>query len=234
MLKSTLDGPPDNHDRFRPFTNGAGSFDVILKNVKATCDLVKIQIGGNYDQANYHRFVELLDILNNAGITSEKVYQIKFDPIFQHSQGGKKSHMGCETANEPWTITAEEHLRRDILNRGYGTPKPAPLGCMIENPDAFIVNYNGDLYKCPCFIGVKDYCVGHMDSGIKNYDRLYGLDIWKNNECLNCKYLPLCFGGCRHQTYMQTGKIDSVACQKDYLDASLETLVMQDITLRDT
>jgi uncharacterized protein len=59
--KVTLDGPRENHDRFRPFVSGKGSFDLIIANVKEVCDLTEIQVGGNYTRENYREFPRLLD-----------------------------------------------------------------------------------------------------------------------------------------------------------------------------
>jgi len=53
--------------------------------------------------------------------------------------------------------------------------------------------------------------------------------IWKNEECAQCAYLPLCFGGCRYMALLRDGKIDKPDCKKDYLDTSLEGLIKQDI-----
>lgn len=55
------------------------------------------------------------------------------------------------------------------------------------------------------------------------------LDAWKNDECLECAYLPLCFGGCRFFNKLNTGSIDGVDCRRAMLDASLETIVRQDL-----
>jgi uncharacterized protein len=234
-VKITLDGPPDNHNQFRPFKSGAGSFEILLENIQNTWDLTRIEIGGNYSEINYPRFVELLDLLAQSGLTPEKVSRVKFDPIFKPASktiAGRNPDLGCMSVNEPWIIEAEKLLRREILKRGYDTPKPTPLCCMIENPDSLVVNVDGKFYKCPCFIDLKEYCVGSLDAGISDYRKTYGLDVWKNPECLNCQYLPLCFGGCRHSTFVETGNIQGVSCQKAYLDAALENLVVQDLTLR--
>ena len=48
--KVTVDGPKEVHDAFRPFKSGAGSFDVIVRNISDVCDRIRIQIGGNYTQ----------------------------------------------------------------------------------------------------------------------------------------------------------------------------------------
>lgn len=46
--KLTLDGPQDIHDQQRPFVSGKGSFELIVANIKATADLLSLQVGGNY------------------------------------------------------------------------------------------------------------------------------------------------------------------------------------------
>ena len=234
-IKTTIDGPPDIHNKSRPFISGAGSFDVVLKNIKACADFVDIEVGGNYDADNYPEFVGLLDILESAGLGPDRLYAVKFDPIFQHTEDRalqKKSRMGCQSYDEPWILEADRLLRKEILKRGYHTGKPGPLCCMIENPDSLVINNNGDFFKCPCFVGVPEYCVGNLENGMADYKNQYGLGVWKNRKCLECVYLPLCFGGCRHMTYMQTGRIDGVSCMKDYLDNALELLVKQDLTFR--
>jgi len=58
------------------------------------------------------------------------------------------------------------------------------------------------------------------------------LDVWKNHECLECAYLPLCFGGCRFFTKLKTDSIDGIDCGSAMLDASLETIVRQDLGSR--
>ena len=234
-IKITLDGPPEIHDRYRPFKSGKGSFDVIINNIKATWDLAKIGIGGNFDRNSYRKFPQLLDRLEKEGLTPDKISAVKFDPIANRPEGDLSPtdyKDGCMSINEPWLVEAGAHLRKTILKRGYNTLKPKPLFCLIENRDGFVVNYDGAIYKCPAFIGQKGYAVGDLQTGVEDYSDIYKLDLWKNEKCSECEYLPLCYGGCRYMTYLRNGNIDELDCQKDYLDATLETLIKQDIQYR--
>lgn len=234
-VKITLDGPPETHDRYRPFKTGSGSFAAIIRNIKETWDLAEIAIGGNFDRTTYSKFPALFGALDEADLTPEKISAIKFDPISSIPEANLSPtdyKKGCMSNWEPWLHEAGNYLREHILKRGYYTPKPQPLFCSIENRDAFVVNYDGDIYKCPAFIGQRDYVVGNLKTGICDYTETYRLDTWKNEDCRECEYLPLCFGGCRYMTFVRNGKIDEVDCQKAYLDANLETLIDQDITYR--
>jgi uncharacterized protein len=234
-VKITLDGPAEIHNTQRPFMSGAGSFRAIINNIKATCDLVKVGIGGNFTEHNYERFSLLLDYLEAEGLTPDKISSVKFDAIVNRPKNYRSPieyTSGCVSTKEPWLLRAEAFLREEILKRGYHTPKPTPLACMIETTDAYVVNYDGVIYKCPAFIGNKDFAAGDVERGVSDYSEALKLGIYKNPECAACVYLPLCFGGCRYMAYVRDGNIDELDCKKEYFDASLETLLKQDIRYR--
>jgi uncharacterized protein len=58
-----------------------------------------------------------------------------------------------------------------------------------------------------------------IGAGVQDYGQTYNLDVWKTDECLDCAYLPLCFGGCRFLRRLRTGAIDGVDCRKAIYDA---------------
>jgi uncharacterized protein len=229
--KITLDGPRDNHDRFRPFVSGKGSFDLIVANVKEVCERIDIQIGGNYTRENYREFPLLLDFMLQVGITPERISLVKFDPVTK--SGGEfalpEFIEGCASTDEPWLMEASLYLREEILRRGFHAPRVGPATCMIESCNDLMVNWDGTLFKCPAFLGWKDMSIGSLQSGISNYTESHNMEVWKKEECLDCAYLPLCFGGCRFLKLLRSGRIDDVDCRKIYLDGTLEELVRQDL-----
>ena len=230
-VKITLDGPADVHDRTRPFKSGAGSFNQIIANIQQTWDLAAITIGGNYEKHTYRRFIPLLDHLLAADLTPDRISGIKFDPVMQ--QAGTKFalpdyHGGCNSLNEPWLIEAEALLREEILKRGYRTQKVRPITCMVDVRDTYLVNFDGLIYKCPGLVGNEEFSVGRLDDGLCDAGDNYCLNYWKNEQCSDCSYLPICFGGCRYMSFIRNGRIGALDCRKEYLDAALETLVKQD------
>jgi uncharacterized protein len=234
-VQITLDGPAENHNKYRPFKSGANSFDVIIKNIKETWDLVNVNIVGNYDKANYEEYPLLLDYLQDAGLPPEKIGGLKFSPVMNRPEGDTSPvdyNEGCMSINEPWLLSAQAFLREGILSRGYHTPKVAHTICAIENRGSYVVNYDGAIYKCPAFIGKQGFAVGDVVTGVSDYSNSYRLGIWKNEECAECVYLPLCFGGCRYMSFIRDGSLDKLDCKKSYLDASLETMVKQDVKYR--
>ena len=229
--KVTLDGPKEVHDAFRPFRNGSGSFDAILRNVEEVSGLIRIQIGGNFTQDNYRQFPRLLDLLAERGLGPERIAAVKFDPVVHESSEFALPDFrdGCDSLDEPWVAEAAVLLREEVLKRGYQTPKIMPSPCMMEYDGSFVVNYDSVLYKCPGLIGRQDCRAGDVLSGPGECRLTHGLDDWKNDDCLACAYLPLCFGGCKYLKLVREGTMRGVNCQKTYLDRVLAELVAQDI-----
>lgn len=233
-VKITLDGPKDIHDQQRPYASGNGSFDAIIDNIKATHDLVKIQLGGNFTRNNYRRFPELLDQLLEAGITPDKLGQVAFNPITPKCDGSMAGDFSatCSCTSEPWLVDATLYLREEILKRGFQTPKPLPSGCMVEFSNDLVVAHDGGLYKCPAFMGDVGLRIGSLATGIEDYTESHNLNVWKTEECLECKYLPFCYGGCRYLRRLRTGAIDGVDCRKEFLDGVMSEFIRQDLSLR--
>lgn len=232
--KITLDGPRDTHDRSRPFVNGKGSFDTIVGNIREICDIIGVQVGGNFTRENYREFPRLLDYLTQAGITPEKLRAVQFNQVTGRvgALGIPDYTSACNCSDEEWLYEATLYLRDEVLRRGYHTPKPGPAGCMVEFQHDLVVNIDGAIYKCPAFVGRDGFAVGDLRRGIASAGEAYNMDVWKKPECLECAYLPLCFGGCRFLKFLRSGNIDDVDCWKSFLDATLEGCILQDLRYR--
>ncbi len=227
----TLDGPRDIHDGQRPYLSGKGSFDTIVANIKAVHDLVRIELGGNFTRENYRRFPELLDYLLQEGLSPEKLGTVQFFPVTPKSGKGASidSGSGCLSSSEPWLLEAVPFLREEIVRRGFKTAKPTMAACVVEFEHDLVINYDGSLYKCPAFMGWPELAVGTLSAGISDYSASHNLTLWHNDECLDCSYLPLCFGGCRLNPLLKNGAINEVDCRREFFDATLEQIVLQDL-----
>jgi len=227
--KFTLDGPRSVHDGERPYTSGAGSFDVILENIRAIWDIVPIQLGGNFRQENYRAFPELLDYLVSRGITGEKLAQVHFTPVTPKA-GCSEYGSECASSDEPWLVEAMLFLREAILAKGFSTPKLGVSACVIEFKNNMVVNWEGSLYKCPAFMGWQGLSIGSLSQGVTDYADSHCLGHWQKDECLDCAYLPLCFGGCRFLSLLNGKKLSEVDCRRNFLDASLESYLLQNLS----
>ena len=229
-VRVTLDGPKEVHDRSRPFKGGVGSFDAVLKNLQSVKDAVTLNVGGNYTRGNYTEFPRLLDTLIESGLGPDRIASILFSPVFnEECRFMPDYHDGCCDMSEPWIAEASLFLRREIVSRGFHTPAVEPAVCMIERRDHLVVNWDSGLYKCTGLIGRTEYQVGTLSTGLICHSVSHNLGNWKNEICLSCCYLPLCFGGCRYFRLLRTGSMQGVECKKEFFDQALPELVLQDM-----
>ena len=230
-VRITIDGPPEIHNYFRPFKNGKGSFDAIIRNIKEILDIIRIEIGGNYSLETYKRFPELLDILIDEGITPDRVDSVRFEPIIKQRRGSSIYGIGCTSINEDWVSETGLFLREEILKKGFRTRKIEHKFCLINNPRGFVINVDGSIYKCPGFIGIERYRIGDVFNGIKEVSP-YRPEIWKNERCESCVYLPLCYGGCRYMSYIREGDADQLDCHKPFFEKNLYKFLLQDLRFK--
>ncbi len=230
-VRMTLDGPREIHDRQRPFTSGRGSFGTIVANLKEIYDLVAVQITGNFGQDNWREFPRLLDHLLADGIRPEMLDLVQFSPIMPKSgDDAVPHHMGhCATGSEPWLLEAGPFLREETLRRGFPARKISMSACVVDFDNDLIVNWDGSFYKCPMFMGYPELSVGTLEDGMADYGVTHAIGSrWQTDECLECPYLPICFGGCRFLALQRGGSIRDLDCRRDYFDTLLESFVLQE------
>ncbi|MHB8987724.1 MAG: geopeptide radical SAM maturase [Desulfobulbia bacterium] len=234
--KITIDGPADNHDRFRPFKDGQGSWTAIIANLKACRGLCAITLSGNYTLENHATFSSLLDTLAAAGFATTDFDSVQFFPVMQVNDRFANPEFtgGCCSNDEPWVHATSLMLREAIMQRGYNFPKLQPATCMVDIDDAFTVDHDGAIYKCVTLIGHPEFACGDIWHGMaQGWQEKYCADHWQGKEqCRECEYLPLCFGGCRYMAFQREGSMAGVDCQKNFLDATLEQMLMQDLKYR--
>ena len=234
--KITIDGPAGNHDRFRPFKGGQGSWAAIVANLTACRGLCAITLSGNYTLENHTAFPSLLDALAEDDFAATSFDSVQFFPVMQVNDrfANPEFTAGCCSNDEPWVHAASLMLREAIMQRGYNFPKLQPATCMVDIDEAFTVDHDGAIYKCVTLIGHPEFACGDIWKGMnQGWQEKYCADHWQGNEqCWECVYLPLCFGGCRFMAFQREGSMAGVDCQKDFLDATLEKMLMQDLKYR--
>lgn len=233
--KVTIDGPAANHNYFRPFKGGNGSFDVIVKNLKEACQVVEIGLGANYTEDNYKDYPALLDCLTEQGVGPDRLERVLFNIVMKITDEFSQPEFtgGCASVNEPWVVDASLFLRQEAMRRGFYVPQIRPEVCMICAEDGLAIGHNGDIYKCLPLVGREGFKVGDVWQGVGDYGKTHFLDHWRKEEkCRKCVYLPMCYGGCRYMEYQRSGSMAKVDCQKGYFDAALEKMILQEVKYR--
>lgn len=230
-VRITLDGPPDIHNLRRPFRSGAGSFDLILNNLKSMAKIgcFGIGISINIDEQNVERIEELLEILDQSGLREE--VEILLEPVMPHQ--AKVAHpRACEKSNklerQADASSNDTLLGRalgQVIERGFATPLCPGLckPCNFVQSNSFIIDWSGQLFRCSFTMLEPQMSVGSTTCGItqRNEDLLSVRS--SVNYCLenNCAYLPLCGGGCRYQAWCDSADFGAKSCPLELLDEAL-------------
>ncbi len=222
-LQVTLDGPPDVHDRRRSFKNGAGTFGVIIHNLKRVFKetLAQVTVLVNFDNQNYKAIPELLDILGTEGIADH--VELAFNPVFQTPFN--QAHCSRYTLVDDDTYQVWRWLNQTATQKGLKCDSTRIFNkgpCSFHRKGNLFFDPQGSIYKCIGVVGVDELCVGSVreepSKVIERIEEQMSILPWDNPECLDCPYLPLCLGGCRFHSYVDSGDFHRPFCHKKLIE----------------
>jgi len=209
LLKVSLDGPAEIHDRTRPMPSGRGSHDVILKaleRVKGTGLANRTTLRATYCSASLEIsriFSYLLDAgfksveIEPANLPADNEFAIRREhlPVLR-KEYGKIANLYLDKLRdgEQLVFGSFESILRRLAN---GRPKlnecRAAEGSLTVSPD-------GSIYPCFELDGCDEHRVGDVFQGVKTGTR----DVWLDTcyvdskiHCRDCWARYLCGGGCR-------------------------------------
>ena len=213
----TLDGPKEIHDHRRMYSNGKGSFDAIIENIKQAHDLVKINIRVNVDHQNSRSASELLEILESNDLKNKVT--VHFAPVLPYTENCASIARECFTKEDFSEI--EIPLLAESLERGFYVdkstvlPRARTVSCGAVSIGAFGIDAKGHIHKCWNCVGDERETLGSIltkdkeresDSddvilstslfGKDNISKWLAFDPFEIDKCRNCAMLPSCVGGC--------------------------------------
>lgn len=198
-IQVTIDGPKDIHDSRRSLTNGDGSFDRIVKNIKSIdSKAIELHVRVNIDKTNFWTFKQVAELFEDrenvfcyaAPVTIEETQsedQVK--SCYSHSEH-------CDMWLNLFKAGAVQEDLDSLLSDNLAM-------CSAEDLYSVVIDSEGFLYKCIDQAGSKDHAFGHIINekidrpGWKS--RYIGRDVLNEPECCDCAFVPLCQGGCYTQ-----------------------------------
>lgn len=207
-IQITLDGNAQTHNARRPLVGGQGTFDTIIKNIKETHHFfANMSVRINVDRENQEVYKEVLDSLD---ITADNVKR-NITPYVAWVENANNIGYG----NDDTVISLEEYAceKMDFDDTLVSRGQPVnPRGlfvkrkssyCGADRDNVFVIDSDGRVYHCWADLGNEERSNGSIiDLVNNNYTKgPFGLgyimyDATLDPECVDCKVLPLCMGGC--------------------------------------
>ncbi len=211
QVQITLDGDKITHDCRRVDKGGGGSFDLILKNIRASIGILPISIRINIDKSNAFIANQLVEHFIDQTWYNDT--QIKF--YLGHVRIFSLSELHRESVLSPEEFHQANEIFKTTIRAAHEFPTPNG-GCVATNINGFVIGPNGDLWKCWTTIGKKEEAFGNVSDYFSPNGHFleYMGESWENDEeCLECKALPICMGGCSDvRIHRNKGMIDHKDC----------------------
>lgn len=194
-LQITLDGNQYWHDKKRALLNGNGTYNKIIKNIKDNIEnLPRINIRVNIDKENKDVFYEVASEIRSIR-EDINIYLAKIDN-------------NNSTYNDDLCINNFEYLECLIKNNNYS--EKSQINTLLENTKiiycnaqmfySIAIDNKGYMYKCLTDVGYSNRSFGNINNinnlNIVKFSEYFELDPFNDINCKECKYLPLCLGGC--------------------------------------
>jgi uncharacterized protein len=226
-VKVTLDGDKETHDQVRVYRDGRPTFDTIFSNLMAAADHIPIRVGGNFRAGQADSYQRLLERMTTAGVIS-KLEGVRFKPVVDTSRAPNGTCTGCSHA-DPRETQALVQINRAVEKHWPGAGERQSLDdmlgpCELHWNNSYVIDPEGDLYKCPAVAGRKEMAVGSVHTGrTREVAPLLEFRPWE--QCGDCAYMPVCVGGCLGGAYLKTGRLDQVFCQKEAFEVTFREAI---------
>jgi uncharacterized protein len=205
-----VDGPPETHDELRVLRNGKGTFKRLFQNINDLAradDQVKISLRVNFNHSNLHSIPRLLEMFP---LDVRPHLRVVYEPIFGHCSLSATDNLPSKEISVAMAdyYKLAEQLGYDVVLGQSGIYPGKLVYCYAERENQFIINHNGDVYKCSVSKFTPEGRVGfiHPDGVFvkedEEWNKWVDVDLFEE-QCYSCAYLPLCMGGCHKMRLQQ-------------------------------
>ena len=228
QIAVSVDGPKEVHDNNRPRADGGGSFDKITENLRGMPDEIKKRLVGRTTVTPFYSdMVALYQNLRNLGFERIELFESE-DAC--HKITPQRESMFFDTDEQYKTLFKEyERLaylyideivrgeldyRKTFFNRFFKLMQrlyynhEVSGGCPAAKGQ-LAVTASGDIYPCTSFLGIEQFNLGNVHSGLDDvkYSRFVEMINNRFDVCSDCPIFSVCrtTGSCLNMNYYFNG-----------------------------
>ena len=223
MLQITIDGPPEIHNKRRCYHSGKGSFNEISESIdKLLVNEINTNVRINIDNTNIYYLPQLYEYIIKKNWFQYKHFSIRPSIVTDHNSieyndviipEEKLLEKLVDIYN---TYPVLEELfgfflfkpLRHIVQIMDGAPNVSPkfFNCESNLLELNIFCPDGYIYVCPESIGNPYFSIGKFSPSLvfdkKKKNMWTQKTILNIEKCKNCKFSPICGGGCTYSSFL--------------------------------
>jgi len=214
----SMDGDKASQDKFRVFSNGRGSYDIVEPRVRALIKEHKTRP----IVARVTMTSQAMDVLGTYRHLKNDLgfHEIGFAPVTTSpNRLYSIDNPGLDSVLKQFGVLADEYLVDALrgqhhgfsnvsdtlaeLHQGVNKSHPCGAGLGLVG-----VGPSGDIAPCHRFVDSDAHTLGHVSTGIdkaKQNNFLSRGHIQTKTDCRSCFARPVCAGGCHHEAYVRYG-----------------------------
>ena len=196
-VQITLDGSKEIHNKRRPLVAGGDSYTEICEGIRLLDKAkVKTRIRVNIDKSNIDEY----EIVHDSFREFDYVTCYPAMVTVEDTQSSEQRSL-CFGCNERSMFYDRFQL---FESTDYS---PGICNCLAEHDNSFLVDPDGYIYKCLNDIGNPIAAIDHINKridGTLSTSKYLGRDPFSEDECADCKFIPMCYGGCVYE-YLRQG-----------------------------
>ena len=215
----SVDGRKEVHDFMRPTRNGKGSYDLIIDKFKTMAELrnqTNYYVRGTF---THHNLDFSQDVLHLADLGFK---QISMEPVVApDEQPYAIKEEDLPKLFEEYDLLAKAMIEREKDGKGFNffhfmidlTGGPCLYkrlsGCG-SGTEYLAVTPWGDLYPCHQFVGMEEFKLGNVDTGVEKtelVDEFKLCNVYAKDKCKDCFARFYCSGGCAANSYNFHGNL---------------------------
>jgi uncharacterized protein len=198
----SIDGDRKTNNKRRFYKQQKGSFDDIINGINNISKYQEIIVRINIDKENVLCFENFLQEIDDC-LKYKSNIKLYIKPISaawgcEYDESLYKDADFFQIENQLFNL-AKLHQYDVIIHNGF----KHYTRCLAYQVMSFLFDPVLNLFKCPLFIGRKEKRIGFINENsesiitdVAECMKFTNLSPYENEECLNCKILPLCNGKC--------------------------------------
>ncbi len=204
FLQITIDGVEDIHNKTRVLRDGSGTFNIIMENIKKCLNNgIAVVLRCNINKNN-ENVAPLLEYLKNNNMKNKKL-SLHFNEATKHDVSYTDEDIFYDTQSEYANKLLS--IYKELVKYGYNIPlyPRISVGCAFDKINNFLIDVDSSIYQCSSCDDERLFYLGEIQNDGRlninkavQYEKLL-YEPFENPECLSCKVLPMCLGGCSYK-----------------------------------